>query len=219
MGNMYWYDWDEARNSFSFDIPSATIPTRMNGLFTDRDTGSWYISRSRHTNQSRTLQLSRQTFNPNGSVWQFPGVGGLGSRHMDSAAPAGSKYLQEAYFFHGDIGCMAALHYTCAPDAGLVGQSQLRLESVGVLPFVRCSETGVRLRSPPRRRSLQETTALARGWPGTHLSFGPGADLLGPPVPCGPFDPAPLLSSQVCGAVGRLAREGTPTRDHVHVDR
>jgi hypothetical protein len=203
VGNTTWYDRSQLSKTIDFKSPAEVIESRYNISFSDDgESGIWEGSGLRHSNGTRTLPLSRATYNAQGSVWQFPGAGGLGSTSMDTGGEVGAKRMHEAYFFHDGVGAMILVIYTKSLDENQAGR--LVLQSVGTMPFVQHTGRGS---AAPQTHQQSPTLDAAKalhaveGWRGARASFGPRSELTGSPGPCGPFDPRAFAAAPVSVAL------------------
>jgi hypothetical protein len=203
VGKTSWFDRSQLSKKVDFTKPAEVIESRYNISFSgDGDSGIWEGSGLRYSNGTRTLPLSRATYNAQGSVWQFPGAGGLGSTSMDLGGEVGSKRMQEVYFFDDGVGAMILVIYTKSLDERQAGR--LVLQSVGTLPFVQHKGEGsAPTRTHRRSPTLDATEALGvvEGWRGARASFGPRSGLSDTSAPCGPFDPRAFAAAPVSVAL------------------
>ena len=190
VGKTTWYDRDELRNTLDFQNAAEAIESRYNISFSDPDTGIWEGYGLRFSNGTRILPLSRSTYNLQGSVWQFPGAGGLGSLVVDQNT---NKSMQEVYFFHENVGAMILVIFS--KEASKNGR--LVLKSVGTLPFVR--QSGSQVFAKPEldthKKELRNILDTISGWQGQRMSLGPKAALPERSDACGKFDSSPYLTS------------------------
>jgi hypothetical protein len=188
VGTTTWYDRDDSGNRINLDRAAEAIESRYNISFLDPDNGIWEGSGLRYSNGTRTLPLSRATYNAQGSVWQFPGVGGLGSLVADENT---NKSMQEVYFFHENNGAMILVIF----EKEKTDKGCLVLKSVGTLPFTKQAGAQAQIKTTSNKRNLREILDFVSGWRGSRMSFSPQTPPSEQAVDCGMFDQSPFLSS------------------------